>query len=61
MGYHKCRTLNAFDDIGQGEGLARPGHPQERLVPLPLAQPPHDRINGLRLIARRSKFGLEME
>ncbi|MNZ13788.1 hypothetical protein D3C78_306950 [compost metagenome] len=45
------RALNLGDDVGDAEGLPRPGHTQQRLVRKAGFQPFHHLANGLRLVA----------
>jgi len=45
------RPLHCLDHVGDGIGLARPGHAQQGLVAQPVLQALHQLRDGLRLIA----------
>ncbi len=61
MGHHQGGTLYLLHHIGDGKGLARPGHPQQRLMGKPILQPFHQLCNGGGLIPRRLVFGMDFE
>ena len=48
---HQRRALHALDHVGDGEGLARTGHAQQRLVREALLEPFDQLRDRLRLIA----------
>ena len=50
-----------LDHIGHGEGLARPGYPQQRLVAEAVLQALHQLGNGRGLVAGRLVIGMELE
>jgi len=54
---HERRTLHLGDDIGDAEGLARTGHPQQRLVRQTGFQALDQLTDGLRLVAGRLEAG----
>ena len=55
------RPLGLLDDVGNGEGLARPGHAQQGLVGHPGVHALHQLADGLRLVASRLEFTVELE
>ncbi len=61
VGEDQRRPLHAGDDVGDGERLARPGRAQQDLMPVPLFQAGHQRIDCLRLIPRRLIDGPQFE
>ena len=60
-GEHQGRSLDLLDDLGDGEGLARTGHSQQRLVGETGVQTVDQLGNGRRLIARRAVVGDNLE
>ena len=61
VGQHKGRPVDARDDVGHGEGLARTGDAQQRLVMVAAQKPLDQSVDGLRLIAGRLIFGMQLE
>ena len=55
------RTLQFLDDVGDGEGLARAGHPQQGQARLAIPQPLHQATDGRRLIAGGAEGGDQFE
>ncbi len=53
MRQNQRRPVRLLNDLGHGEGLARPGHPQQHLVPFPRRQPLQQLRNRPRLIPPR--------
>ena len=53
---HQRRPVDAADDVGHGEGLARTRDPQQHLVPAPPLQPSHQFLDGPGLVP----LGLEV-
>ena len=50
-----------LDDVGHRHRLPRSGDPEERLEPVAADQPPAQLADGLRLVAGRLEWGLEVE
>ena len=61
MSQNQCRTVDAGDDIGHGEGLARAGDAEERLIPIAGVEAVYQLINGLGLIAGGLIIGYQFE
>ena len=55
---HQRRAVDARDDVGHREGLARAGHAEQHLLVDAVIKPGDERIDGLRLAARRLIFGM---
>jgi hypothetical protein len=53
MRQNQRRPVRLLDDLGHGEGLARPGHAQQHLVLLARRQPLHQLVDRPRLIPPR--------
>ena len=51
VGDHQCGPARLGDDVGHGEGLARAGDAEQRLVALARREPRLDRRDGVRLVA----------
>jgi hypothetical protein len=45
------RAVEPGDGLGHGEGLARPGHPEQHLVGIPALEPLGQLANGAGLVA----------
>ncbi|MOA13886.1 hypothetical protein D3C78_1339540 [compost metagenome] len=58
---HQGRALHLLDDVGDAEGLARAGHPEQRLVRQPSLDAFDHLANGLGLVAGRLETGDELE
>ena len=58
---HHGGALHALDHVGDGEGLARSGDAEQRLVRQALAQALDELLDRLRLIARGLVVGFEFE
>ena len=58
---HQRRPLHLLDHVGDGEGLAGAGHPQQGLVRQAAGEPIHKFFNRLRLITRRQVVRKELE
>ena len=56
VGQHKGGPLDLFDDLGHGEGLARAGDAQQRLLVQPHLQSAGEGLDGLRLIPAGGVF-----
>ena len=56
VGQHKGGPLDLFDDLGHGEGLARAGDAQQRLLVQPHLQSAGQGLDGLRLIPAGGVF-----
>ena len=61
MGHDDGRPLNLLDDVGNGKGLARAGHTQERLMCQAGVNTVHQPINGFGLIPSWLKRGIHLE
>src|SRR4029453_15130090 len=58
---HEGGPLEPADQIGEGEGLAAPGDPEEHAVPLPRVHQLGEALDGPRLIARGREVGNQSE
>ncbi|MNN52347.1 hypothetical protein D3C81_1670400 [compost metagenome] len=58
---HQGRALHLLDDVGDAEGLARAGHPEQRLVRQPRVDALDHLADGLGLVAGRLETGDELE
>ena len=54
-------TVHSLDDVRHGKGLARARHAKQRLIAHPRVQPLRDRVDCLRLIARRLERTFQLE
>jgi len=61
VGHHQRRPIERLDDVRHGEGLARAGDPEERLLPLPLAEAANQLLDGRRLVAAGGHVSDEFE
>ena len=58
---HQGRPLNGANDVGDGEGLSGPGHPEQGLVREAVSEAVHQGGDGRPLVARRPEIGFELE
>jgi hypothetical protein len=61
MGYYECWSLEAFNYIGNSEGLARASNTKENLVPVTFFNPSDKLFNCLRLITCGFKITYKAE
>lgn len=61
MAHHQGRDSDLLDDVGDGEGLSRTGHPQEHVVFLPPAKPLEESGDRRRLVTRRPVGGFDLK
>jgi len=54
-------TVDAGDDVGHGEGLATPGHPEQGLVDIPALQSLDEFFDRLGLVTLEGKRGFQFE
>ena len=59
--HHQRWPLHLFNDIGDGEGLARASHPEQGLGVQPVPQPIHEAADRLGLVPRRREPRLKPE
>ena len=58
---HQGRPLDGADDVRDGEGLSRPGHPEEGLVGETVPEPVHEGGDGRPLVAGGPEVRLQLE
>jgi hypothetical protein len=61
MAQDEGRALGTFDDVRNGEGLSRPGHPKQYLIPLAAVQPFYQIVDGRGLISHRLEWSYELK
>ena len=60
-GEHQGRALHGLDDVGDGEGLAGPGDPEQGLVRKAAREAIHEGGGGRSLVPGRPEVGFERE
>ena len=58
---HERRAVAVRDDVRHRERLARAGHAEQHLMLQTLFQALRERFNGLRLVAGRPVFGMQLK